>query len=281
MDKGTADDIYQDMLSGNAKRYYVITVSAGSKHVAVDNIGILDAAIKAKIPKIRVINLGKADPLLTHIEISSNKETVNPVRVALAVHSIKDDMPEISLNSYLQKVLAVEFDDTIMEQLADMIDYIFEAGIKQPPPLSYFAALSKLDDTMQKTAIAKTQILCQELKQRYFVWPNTHVFSLMLFERQNTAPKFSESASKDITEFNCKGCGAHYGIINNEVCQLEEKNGCLAINDRLGTVLHMIPAAEAEFLGIDKDHTPRFSKHQSIKDLGRLDLDGPFLLVRL
>ena len=280
MDGNNIRQICQEM-ENSVKGYHVVTVSTGKDFVAVDNIAILDAAIKAGVPKIAIVNLGKADSLLTHIEISSQKEMINPARVAIAVKSIRERNKDqqITLNSYLQKVLAVELDGAVISLLADMIDYVFSVGIRQSPPVSYFAALYKLDTKKQILAIQKTQILCQELKQRYFVWPNTHVFKLLLDGVQRSTPQLRESASRNIPSFNCT-CGNHYGVINNEICELSEKEGCLIVNKR-GIVIHMIPESGAKFLDMSIGDTPKFSMHKSVDDLKKLDLAGPFLLVRI
>lgn len=282
-DEKTFDEMCQDMInSANLKKYHVVTVNDGKGFVAVDNIAVLDAAIKANLSKIHVLNLGKADPLLTHIETSSQKEMVNPARICLAMHSIrqKNEKQKVSLNSYLQKILAVDFDVAILSLLADMMDYIFATGIKESPPVSYFSALSRLDIEKQKIAIEKTQVLCQELRQRYFTWPNTHIFNLLLDGEKKPDTQPMGSASKSIPNFNCT-CGNHYGLINNKICKLEEKDGCLLVNDRFDDVLHMIPEKGVKFLGLEKDDSPKFSMHKSIDDLKKMKFDGPFLLVRM
>ena len=284
MDKKTTDQLYQDMTSSvDSKKHHIVTVNDGKGFVAVDNIAVLDAAIRANIPQIQILNIGKADhPLLTHIERSSQKEMINPARVSLAVNSIRNsyENPKISLNSYLEKILAVEFDQSITLILADMIEYVFAAGIKQSPPVSYFAALSKLEITKQRLIIEKTQILCQELKQRYFVWPNTHIFNLLINGTKKSVPQLRKSTSKSVSSFNCT-CGNHYGIINNKICKLEEKNGCLISSNSVGTTFHMIPEKGVKFLGIDKNNSAKFSMHKKLDDLKKIKLDGPFLLVRL
>ena len=284
MDKKTTDQLYQDMTSSvDFKKHHIVTVNDGKGFVAVDNIAVLDAAIRANIPQIQILNIGKADhPLLTHIERSSQKEMINPARVSLAVNSIRNsyENPKISLNSYLEKILAVEFDQSITLILADMIEYVFAAGIKQSPPVSYFAALSKLEITKQRLIIEKTQILCQELKQRYFVWPNTHIFNLLINGTKKSVPQLRKSTSKSVSSFNCT-CGNHYGIINNKICKLEEKNGCLISSNSVGTTFHMIPEKGVKFLGIDKNNSAKFSMHKKLDDLKKIKLDGPFLLVRL
>ncbi len=284
MDKKTTDQLYQDMTSSvDSKKHHIVTVNDGKGFVAVDNIAVLDAAIRANIPQIQILNIGKADhPLLTHIERSSQKEMINPARVSLAVNSIRNsyENPKISLNSYLEKILAVEFDQSITLILADMIEYVFAAGIKQSPPVSYFAALSKLEITKQRLIIENTQILCQELKQRYFVWPNTHIFNLLINGTKKSVPQLRKSTSKSVSSFNCT-CGNHYGIINNKICKLEEKNGCLISSNSVGTTFHMIPEKGVKFLGIDKNNSAKFSMHKKLDDLKKIKLDGPFLLVRL
>ena len=96
------DRIIQNMLqSGSAsqqqqqqqkkrrlQQQHYVTVVTDEKNdmVAVDYIEVLQAAKKAKIPKIPVLLLGRKDPMRTHISLQSVKSMANPIRIGQALH---------------------------------------------------------------------------------------------------------------------------------------------------------------------------------------------------
>lgn len=286
--KYTTDTLAKQFLtSQSAGENYIPIVSDGTGFVAVDNIEILDAAIKSKLKKINLLHLGNADPLLTHIKIASSKTMTNPARVMIALKELinttdaKKTLESLDLNAYLEKMISIQFDDDVLDNLADLIDAVYFAGIKLSPPLPFFHALSKLEVIQQRTVIERTAYNAEELKMKYFRWPDNHIIGHMLDEKYDSPAKPKEMTAKGIPAFDCVGCGKHYGVINNEICQLEKKQGCLVVQDRMGTVIHQLPESIIKFLGLEgiKD-TPRFSKHNSIADLKKLDIKGPFIVGR-
>lgn len=269
--------------SKNIGENFVSIVTSDGNFVAVDNIDILDAAIAAKLKKINLIHMGAADPLLAHLKIQSSKTMTNPARVMMAMNELNraDVKTEsLDLNGYLEKITFIKFDEDTLKKLADLIDSVFSAGIKLSPPLPFFHALSKLELPQQKIIIQRTMYNAEELKMKYFKWPDTHIITHMLDEKYDSPAKPKEMIAKGIPAFDCKGCGQKYGIINNEICTLEDKHGCLVVQDRLGTVIHQLPANIIQFLGLkDTDAPPRFSKCNGVEDLKKLGISGPFVIA--
>lgn len=283
----TINNIAQELTQENTIQYFVTVVTYKKQYIAVDNIEVLDAAVKAEQSKLHVLHMGSLHPMLTHIKLQSAKPMTNPIRIRLALEAIKDTKTQLQLNSYIDNILKVEFDGSILLSLANLVDEIFQAGIRLTIPLSFLLPLSKLDISSQKIIITKTSDLHQELKQRYFQWPDNAIFKLMLRddETHNEDPKthqtLRESLSKKVSSFNCSSCGTRYGLVNNDICLLEERDGCLMVQDKLGTILHPFPESEAKFLGIDENTSLRFSKYKNIQDLKKLKkIKGPFVLVR-
>ena len=291
----TIENIAHELVQkSTATQHFVTIVTDKKQYIAVNNIEVLDAAIKAKQPKIHVLHLGRLDSMFTHVKLQSVKPMTNPIRFRLALDMLPDQT-ELHLNSYLENILKVSFENSILLMLANLVDEIFKAGIRLTLPLSFLLSLSKLDIPSQKIIIKKTSHLHRELKQRYFKWPDNAIFELMLHDdgdcdgtvdsdNPDTATNSAllrESLSKRVSSFNCSSCGTRYGLINDDICMLEEREGCLVVQDKVGTVLHPIPASEAKFLGIDEKTSLRFSKYKSIQDIKKLKIKGPFVLVRL
>ncbi len=262
-------------------QYHVTVVSGEGGFVAVDNIEVLDAARIAKIPRINAVHLGRKDPVLTHLQLSISKPMANPMRAKMALRHISPKAQELRMNPYLERVLETEFDSATELLLAELIDSIFEMGIRIGPPLSFFTSLSKLDGDVQRQAIVKTRYLCEELKQKYFTWPDMHLFKLLLGVKK-PKPKTRGSVSKGTPSFDCIKCGTSYGVINDQICRFEEEDGCLVVRDRFGNAAHSVPPKYAKFLGaLTRDDALHFSKHEDVAELEDLKIDGPFLLVRL
>ena len=285
----TIENIARELTQKGDIQHYVTIVTQDHQYTAVDNLEVLDAAILAKQPQIHALNLGDLDSMLVHIKLQSVRPMINPIRLRLALATITDKT-SLSFNSYLEGILKVSFDDDILLLLANLVDEVFQAGIRLTIPLTFLSSLSRLDIPSQKIIIEKTSHLHQELKQRYFKWPDNAIFEMMLHDDMDGNPNSTktktnhalrESISKKFCHFNCSSCGTCYGLVNDDICILKERDGCFVVQDSVGTVLHPIPPSEVKFLGVDENTSLRFSKYKSIADIKKLKIKGPFVLVRL
>ena len=291
------DRIVQNMLQGNSAsqqrqqkkqrgQQHYVTVVTGEKNdmVAVDYIEVLRAAKKAKIPKIPVLFLGRKDPMRTHISLQSVKPMVNPIRIGQALQLVRDDTAEaLYLNAYVKVILQVEFEDDITDMLADFLDEVIRNGVTLLPPFSFFHALSKLDYKSQVVAMSNTVQIYKEIDLRHFTWPDSAMLQTMLYQTVGKKDRRTkESPPNKISKFDCNTCGTGYAVFDNMAHLIKDVEGCLLVQDELGTVLYPIPKKEMEFLETDPDlgMRPRFSRHKNMDDLKDLKIDGPFLLVR-
>ena len=284
IDDLTSKQIYDDMINPDTDNsaYFISTVSDKDTFIAVDNLSVLDAALKAKLPKITVQNYGKKNPLLLHLNMSCRKEIVNPMSAVVVADMVKGEIknPDLILNPYIEKALKLKFDESVIKLLDDLIDKVFKSGIRQPPSLVFFAALEKLDPEDQKTAIQNTLNLSDEMTPRFFLWPTTSIFNMMVEGVPKTASKIRESATKNVPSFECE-CGKSYSVINDAICDMEEKDGCLIVHDRVGVSHFMIPESGEHHLGIEEGKSPRFSMFKNSDELKKLKFDGPCIIVRL
>lgn len=284
--KQTIDDLTdQFSKSRNMGENYVSIVSSGGDFIAVDNLDVLDAAKAAKLKSINLLHMGTHNPLLVHLKLQSAKTMINPARVMMAINELSNsDMSVVSesldLNGYLEKITTIKFDNSILKTLANLIDSVFTAGIKLSPPLPFFHSLAKLELAQQKIIIERTKYNAEELKMKYFKWPDTHIMTYMLDEKYDNSKKSKDMMAKGVPAFTCEGCEKQYSVINNEICLLEPKGGCLVVRDRLGTIIHRIPDNVVKFFGLDDSSEPlRFSKHNCIDDLKKLDITGPVVIA--
>ena len=265
------------------QHYVTVVTDEKNDMVAVDYIEVLQAAKKAEIPKIPVLLLGRKDPMRTHISLQSVKSMANPIRIGQALHLVMDDAAEtLYLNSYVKTILQVEFEEDIKEMLADFLDEVVRNGVMLSPPFSFFYALSKLDYKSQVIAMSNTAQIYKEIDLRHFTWPDSAMFQTMLGQTAGKKDKRTkESPQNKVSKFDCT-CGTHYAVFNNMAHPIKDVEGCLLVQDEMGTVLYPIPKKEMEFLEKDSDLDvqPRFSRHKNMDDLKDLKIDGPFLLVR-
>ena len=296
------DRIVQNMLQGGStsqqqqqqqqkkqrqQQQHYVTVVTDDKNdmVAVDYIEVLRAAKKVKIPKIPVLLLGRKDPMRTHISLQSVKSMVNPMRIGQALRLVRDDTTEaLYLNAYVKVILQVEFEDDITDMLADFLDDVIRNGVTLLPPFSFFHALSKLDYKSQVVAMSNTVQIYKEIDLRHFTWPDSAMLQTMLYHTVagKKDRRTKEAPPNKISKFDCNTCGTGYAVFDNMAHLIKDVEGCLLVQDELGTVLYPIPKKEMEFIKTDPDLVvrPRFSRHKNIDDLKDLKIDGPFLLVR-
>ena len=298
-------DMYIDMMNSDGlKKHPIVVVTDEKGFVAVDRIYALLAARKAKKTKVSIISIGKLDPQFMHIEMSVTKEMINPIRVCLAMRSLDEKLQlKLKSNSYYDSVFDILFrkkfaapkdgesgeaatlqndpDYDVLLSLANGIDTIFAAGILQPPPQRFFSLFFKLDCESQMNMIERTVEVCKMMPKK-FIWPDSAIFKILLQDHEEKpTPPVRESASKGVPHMQCK-CGESYGLINDEICKLEEKDGCMIVRDRVGNSVYSVPPKDAKFIGAyENDDVLKFSRHKSLADLKKTKITGPFLIVTL
>ena len=274
IDDFTSDQICQNMKNPEDKtEYFISTVNGTEKgdYIAVDNLSVLDAAIKAGLKEITIENYGKAHPLQTHFNMTNRKEIANPITAAVVMDIVKSEIknPNLMPNSYVEKASKLALEGEIIPLLEDAINQIYKAGVRQAPTLVFFTALEKLGFEEQKMALETTMNICTNLKPRHFIWPTTNIFKVMNDDKQKSTPKIREPAAKKVVSLNCE-CGKSYSMINDEICVMEEKEGCLIVSDRVGEQNFLIPVIYKNLLGLEPGQTPKFSSWKNAADRKKL-----------
>lgn len=196
---------------------------------AVDNIEILEAALKLGLEKIKInVIESKHDPLATHI-IKTWNPAVNPLRKIRAIKKISESMKsserflsDLRLSDYDIELLNIRLDQKVAAEFEKTIDMAIQRDISPRLPLLFFSKLAETENPLR--VISEINDIVKDANKNNFIW-STNIFELISLSRHHKEVKRETRKIPfgDGRKFEC-GCGQEFWIDEKSVCRIAESS---------------------------------------------------------